>query len=249
MKSSFVYGLWGIYSKKNNFWSRLSKCDNDIKLFKLNPYSPKAVVYIFGEDNFKRMTDLGFDCRLVDKRPYVWDMETEQYRHKMEIWKCGTQDFDEISFLDWDCIAFKTIPENFWSIIRYGEPIKASIWMYRQKRVNRPGDQRKVSSASFVYIRGKEHMDAMIKLWEETGRPLKEEYTLTLYIDNMSGGWKGIENYKKHDVPFYQMTPCYSDKKDLIFGHYNHRVVSHLLGDGKDVKLIKARIDKMGINL
>jgi hypothetical protein len=249
MTNSFIHGLWGIYSAKNRWWSRLSKCDQDIKLYGLNPYSPKTVVYIFGEDNFKRMTDLGFDCRLIDKRPHVWDMETEQYRHKMEIWKAGTQEFDAVTFLDFDCIPLKPIPNDFWDVMNKGEPIKTPIYMYHKKRVNRPpNDFRKVSSASFVYIRGKEHAEGMIKLWEETGKPWKEEYTLTLYIDKLSGGWKGVENYRKHDPIFYQMTVIYPDKdrKNLIFGHYNHRVISRLIGDGKNVK---ERIDKFGANL
>ena len=133
----------------------------------------------------------------------------------------------------------------------HGEPIKATIWMYHQKRVNRPpNDYRKVSSASLVYFRGKEHMDAMIKLWEETGRPLKEEYTLTLYIDQRDGGWKGLENYRKYDTPFYTMTKLYpNEKKEVIFGHYSSRVVSSLLGDGKNINGIKDRIDKMAVNL
>jgi hypothetical protein len=195
INSSFIHGLWGVYSNKNHWWARLSKCDGDIKLYKLNPYSPKTVVYIFGEDNFKRMQDLGFDCRLIDKKPYVWDMETEQYRHKIEIWKAGLQEFDAINFLDFDCISLRPIPGDYWDIMNQGESIKTPIYQYHKKRVNRPpNDYRKVSSASFVYIRGKEHADGMIKLWEEMGKPWKEEYVLTLYIDNMDGGWKGVDN-------------------------------------------------------
>jgi hypothetical protein len=249
MKYSFIHGLWGIYGNKNKCWTRLSKCENDVKLYTLNPYSPKTVVYIFGEDNFKRMTDLGFDCRLIDKRPYVWDMETEQYRHKMEIWKAGTEEFDAITFLDFDCVPLKPIPSNYLDIMNEGDEIQTPIFQYRLKRVNRPpSDFRKVSTASFVYIRGKEHACNMNKLWEETGKPFKEEYTLTLYIDNLDGGWKGIENYRKHDPVFYTMTSLYHDKdrSKLIFGHYNFKMISRLIGNGKNVK---ERIDSLGKTL
>lgn len=245
MNCSFIHALWGVYSNKNKLWGRLSKCDNDIKLFKLNPYSPKTVVYIYGEDNFKRMTDLGFDCRLLDKKPYIWDMETEQYRHKMEAWRAGSQEFDAITFLDWDTISFRPIPDDYWTVMNEGESIKTPIYQYHKKRVNRPpNDFRKVSTASFLYIRGKEHMDAMIKVWEDMGKPLKEEYALTLYIDNMSGGWKGLDNYRKYDPIYYTMTPeLYADKdrSKLIFGHHNFKVVNTLIGNGLNVK---ERIDK-----
>jgi len=249
MTNSFINGLWGIYSNKSHWWTRLPKCEKDIRFHQLNPYSPKTVVYIFGEENYKRTEDLGFVCKLIDKKPIIWDMEKEQYRHKMEIWKVGLQDFDSVVFLDWDCIPLKPIPNDFWDVMNQGEPIKTPIFMYHRKHVNRPpDDNRKVSSASFVYIRGKEHADKMIKLWEETGRPWKEEVTLSHYIDTLSGGWKGVENYRKHDPIFYQMSVMYpdKDKSKLIFGHYNHHVIRHLTGNGQGVK---ERIDKLAKTL
>ena len=91
-------------------------------------------------------------------------------------------------------------------------------------------------------------MKEMIELWEKTGRPWKEEYTLSLYIDKMGGGWKGIDNYRKYDPIFYQMSLLYpdKDKKKLIFGHFNNKVIRNLIGNGKNVK---ERIDLFGANL
>ena len=249
MNSSFIHGLWGIYSTKNHWWTRLSKCEKDINFHLLNPYRAKTTVYIFGEENYKRTSDLGLTCKLIDKKPIVWDMEKEQYRHKMEIWKAGLEDFDSVVFLDWDCIPLKPIPTDFWDVMNQGEPIKTPIYMYHRKHVNRPpNDNRKVSSASFVYIRGKEHADGMIKLWEESGRPWKEEVILSHYIDILSGEWKGVDNYRKHDPIFYQMSTIYpdKDKSKLVFGHYNHHVIRQLTGNGKGVK---ERVDKMAKTL
>ena len=247
MNSSFINGLWGIYSTKNHWWTRLSKCDQDIKFHKLNTYSPKTVVYIFGDENYKRMVDLGFTCKLIDKNPIVWDMETEQYRHKIEIWKAGLQDFDSITFLDFDCIPLRPIPSSFWDVMNEGAPIKTPIYVYHRKMVNRPpDDNRKVSSASFVYIRGKEHAEGIIKKWEEMGRHWKEELPLTAYIDSLDGGWKGVEGYRKYDPAYYEMSKqVYNNKKDrskLIFGHFNHHVIKRLIGNGKDVKV---RVDDL----
>lgn len=251
MKSSIIHGIWGIYKdnkdyKSTHWYARRSKIDNDIKLYKLNPYSPSNTVYVFGEDNYKKIVDLGFTCKLIEKKPFVWDMEKEQYRHKMEIWKAGLQDFDSIVFLDWDTIAIKPMPDNFWLVMNEGEPIKSTIYQYHCKKVKRfPNDCRKVSSASFVYIKGIEHANGIIKLWEESGKPWKEELALSHYIDGLSGGWKGVENYKKHDVPFFQLhciPGLVKEKNNLVFGHCNHHVVGGLIGDGKNVK---DRIDKM----
>jgi hypothetical protein len=245
MRNSFIHGLWGIYSNKSHWWARLAKCDRDAKLYLMNPYSPKNSVYIFGEDNYKRMVDLGFNCKLIDKRPIVWDMEKEQYRHKIEIWKAGLEEFDSIVFLDWDTVPLKPIPDDFWEIIGQGEPVKAAIYIYHRRMVKRPpSDNRKVSSASFTYIRGKEHVDGIIKTWEEMGKPWKEELALSSYIDKLNGGWKGIKDYKKYDAPFYQIhfiPDLEKDQSRLIFQHCNHHVVKGLLGNGDNVKL---RIDK-----
>jgi hypothetical protein len=248
MNNSFITGLWGVHASKDksHFWQRLSKCENDIKLFMLNPYAPKVKVYIFGEENFKRMVDLGFECCLIDKKPYVWDMELHQYRHKIEIWKYGCQDFDSIVFMDWDTIPIKPIPENFWSVMHQGEPIKATILQYKLKRVNRKGHERKVSSASMVYIRGIEHVEEIIKTWEEMEKPCKEEYPLSKYIDSRSGGWKGVEDYAKNDIIYYELTPLQGlPKSQIVFKHFNHNGISALLGDGYGVK---ERIDKLEKN-
>ena len=236
--NSFVHTIWGIYSNKNKLWGRLSKVDADVKLYLLNPYSPKTVVYCFGTDNEHRMQDLGFETRLIDPKPYVWDMETEQYRHKMEAWKQAADEFDAVTFLDWDTINLKPVPQDYWDTMAKGNRIQCPIYQYHLKRVARKGDERKVSTASYLYLRGKDIMPEMIKTWEQMGKPLKEEYALTKYIDDQDGGWKGIQGYRKHDPIYYTMTPLYPDKdrSKQVFGHYNHNVISRLIGNGTKVQ-------------
>lgn len=249
-KTGFVRGIWGCYNIKtdNKLYTRKSKVDKDIKLSLLNPYEPKYKVYIFGSENFKSMTDLGYDCVLLDKKPFVWDMEKEQYRHKLEIWRAGSMDFDEIVFADWDCIPLHKIPDNFWEIFGKGEKIQASIFQYRQSRCNfRPGDTRKVSSAAFVYIRGEDVSNGIIKTWEDIGKPLKEEYALSKYIDDLSCGWKGIEYYKKYEPIFHNIfwhydAEYYRLKKDPIYCHFNTHRISYFIGEGNKDK-IKSRLD------
>lgn len=254
IKRAFVRGIWGIYDTNNTlgrWYSRRTKIDNDIKLVQLNPYAPPCKVYVFGEDNFKRLTDIGFDTVLVDKRPFVWDMTKEQYRHKIEIWRAGLQDFDEIVFLDWDCVPCAPIPKDFWDVLSQGLPVRATIYMYKIPRVLfRQRDSRKVSSSTFVYIRGKQVVEDIINVWEKIGRPWQEEVALSKYIDEFNGGWKGIDDYeKKFEPPYHTLFYHYSSdhmknvmQKHNIFYHLNCHKVSYLLGEG-DKNKIKNRLD------
>ncbi len=90
IKSSFVRGLWGIHEHKGDrLLERRSKIDNDIKLALTIKYKFPLMNYVFGEDNYKYLIDLGFSAKLVDKKPIAWDMHTQQFRHKLEVLKQG----------------------------------------------------------------------------------------------------------------------------------------------------------------
>jgi hypothetical protein len=253
-KKGFVRGVWGIYDvggSKGKAYSRRTKIDNDIILAKLNPYAPKCKVYIFGEDNFKILTDKGFDTVLIDKKPICWDMVNEQYRHKIEIWKYGLKDFDEIVFLDWDCVPCAPIPADFWDVMGSGAKIRSTIYMYVRKRLfARKGDERKLSASTFLYIRGKEQADEIIKTWERIGRPWQEELALSQYMDDINGGWKGYEDFRaKYEQPYHTLffhypAEYYKDvcAKNSIFYHLNCKIVAWILGD-RSTNGIKERLD------
>ncbi len=253
-KSGFIRGVWGIYDvggKLGKPYSRRTKIDNDITLAKLNPYAPKCKVYIFGEDNFKILTDKGFDTVLIDKKPICWDMLKEQYRHKIEIWKAGLQDFEEIVFLDWDCVPCAPIPNDFWQVLGSGAKVRTTLYQYvLQRALFRSPDARKLSASTFVYIRGEEVVEGIIKTWEDMGKPWQEEVALSKYIDNLNGGWKGIKDYSvKFEQPYHTLFFGYPSEylkevvaKNNIFYHLNYKQVIYLLADGKPNN-IKARLD------
>jgi hypothetical protein len=132
-----------------------------------NPYTPESKVYVFGEDNYAMTQELGFDAVLVDKRPIIWDMDTEQFRHKLEVFDRAMEDFDEIVFLDWDTIPVKPIPDNFWDVLGEKDAIQANSIMYRRRKAMWRGrkDSRKLSCAAFVYCRDKKITEGMIDTW------------------------------------------------------------------------------------
>ena len=92
MKSAFIRGLWGIYEHQDRrFYKRRTKLDKDMEMVRLNENAEKHITYVFGKDNYKYLLDNGFEARLIDKRPIVWDMDKEQFRHKLEVLHQGMQ--------------------------------------------------------------------------------------------------------------------------------------------------------------
>lgn len=240
MKHSFVYFVWGIHKDSpdyidNNWFQRRSKIDNDIQVYKNNPYSSPAVFYVFGRDNYNKLSDIGLSCKLIDKRPIVFDMQKEQYAHRLLGLEIALTDYDEIINPDIDVVALKPLPSDFWSEISKGSPIKSTIYLYHRRRLtSRGNDSRKLSSASFLYIRGKHEF---LKMWEELGRPWKEEIVLSQYIDDMDGGWQGVEKYSIiHEPRYYCIYPCYPQHfydievvPRVSFAHFNNMAIERLL--------------------
>lgn len=240
MKSGFIRTLWGIMEHNGRrMWKRREKIEDDISFLKINKYSNEFRTYVFGEDNFKQLEDRGIkDLVLIDKRPVIWDMETQQFRHKIEAWKYGMNDFDEIVFLDWDCVPVSNIPEDFWEELRKKQKIQAILRRYVNKKVfYRPEPYNRMTScASFVYMKDKKVPEEIIKLWEEMGCPWSEEVVLSKYIDDLSGGWKGIEYYWENFEPnFFNLMQAkvfdkeLTSKKRIIFDHFNYIGVRKIL--------------------
>ena len=241
MQSQFIRTLWGEYDSQDKNKLRRKKLDNDIELLLKNPYRVNFKTYVFGENNYVYLQDHGIDnIELIYDRPIVWDMGTQQFRHKIEAFKRGIEEFDEIVFLDWDCQAIKPLPENFWNTLREKEKIQAILRMYKRKKVSwRKEDRRKIPCASFVYINDKDVGQDLVSLWEKMNKPWSEEIVMMKYMEEINGGWKGIEDYwEKFEPNFFVLDEGYiysKEKlniKDLVFKHYNQRQVRRKLQNG-----------------
>lgn len=229
----FVRTLWGVYGKEKRLKHRIG-LDDHFQCLKLNPYEQPFTALVFGEDNYKQLVDMGFNCQIVDKRPVVWDMNKEQFRHKLEALKLGTQLHDEIVYLDWDTQPTKPLPNDFWDVLGRKEPIQASLRQYFQPRVSwRHEDRRKAPCAAFIYIRDKQIPEDLIRIWEELGRPWTEEMVLMKYIDNRMGGWKGVDEYwQKFEPEFFHLgggCQVYPEEvtgaKKKCFDHFTRRMI------------------------
>ena len=148
-------------------------------------------------------------------------------------------------YLDFDCVAIKAIPNNFWQKLREKGPLQAIIRHYVRKKAMWRGtvDVRKIPCASFVYINSKKVTEELIRIWEELEKPWSEEVVLAKYLDNLSEGWKGVDYYVEHYEPDFFSLPreqgWMSDKikwKNIIFKHFNEREVDSFLKSNKEKK-------------
>lgn len=246
MKKGFIRALWGTYDANQRHFMHRGKINRDIKLSMHNKYLPPYVTFVFGRDNYTQLIDEGFkDCILADEKPIVWDMNTEQFRHKLEALKLGMEIFDEIVYTDIDTLPIKAIPDNFWPTLANKSSIQAILRMYHRKRCFwRKTDCRKTPCAAFIYIRDKKIPIDLIKMWEDMGRPWSEEIVLMKYMDDISGGWKGEEFYWNNFEPDFfnlisnsgQSNKKLLQSKNVCFEHFNLRTVIALL-DQIDHKL------------
>jgi len=208
MKRAFIRALWGSNDvSQDEGWitpsKRYERMDLDIKLVLSEEYQHPFRVYVFGKENYEYIKSKGIeDCVMVNEEPVVWDLQKEFWRHKLDILRYAMEEdgYDEIVYLDWDCILVKEMPDDFWKILGKKEKIQANLQFYkRRKCLWRKGDHRKTSNGGFLYIRDRNVPSELIEVWEGFDEQTKfwDEISISKYIDNCMGGWKGIDEYWK----------------------------------------------------
>lgn len=234
--------VWGVYeniqlpSDSAEIWhgvdklARRKKIDADIEKIKQNKFNEPFKVYIYGKDNYDRMTDMGFNCVLVDSNPAPFDQVKYVYRHKLELIRYAMEvdQYDEIVYLDWDCIPQKKLPDNFWDEFQKKSPIQACLQQYRRRKCLWRGenDVRKVPNGGFIFVGDKTIPSKVIKIWETMPQD-NDEPAFARYIDDTMNGWKGMDEFwKNYEVPFcnlHKMSPYSKEmlnSKNLCFIHY-----------------------------
>lgn len=230
MKRGFIRGLWGIYDDSTRIMQRRAKIDNDINVILSNKFGEPFVTYIFGQENYDQMVKKGLNCVLIDKNPAPFDQQKFVYRHKMELIKYAMEvdKYDEMIYMDWDCIPEKKIPFDFWDNLGKRESFQACLQGYKRHKCPwRKEAQNIVPNGGFLYIRDNTYPDKAIKCWEnEMPHQDNDEPAWAKMLDNINNGWIGYEKYWE----MYEAMNCrlrrgspFADKlsqKDIYFTHY-----------------------------
>jgi len=210
VRRAFIRGLWGDVWKHRN-----GKIQKEILETKERDW---FTIFTFGHENHKWLEDNGFNSICVNTFPTMWDLETEMYRHKLEIFHIAFNYFDEIAFLDWDCVPTDKF-DYVWDELGKKESFQANLFQYRTKKcLWRETDLRKVCNGGFAYFRDDSIPEKMIDIWDglhkwvdekqaerqKRGLELRfrekslifdDEPAMSKYIDDFCGGWCGSEVY------------------------------------------------------
>lgn len=233
IKRTFIRGIWGDISTNG---IRNGKMGKDIQAIKNNSYNSPFVVVVFGEENQQVLQKEGFETLLIDPNPIRYDMATQLYRHKLDILQHALEFYDEIVFLDWDCIPTAPLPDDFWDEMAKKAPFQANLFQYLTKKcLWRDKDWRKVCNGGFLYIREPQIATDFItiynqlaekvlqikKIREQQGKTLRfrekcilfdDEPAFSKWVDDYLGGWQGAEKYWELFEPVF----CNLRKKSVF---------------------------------
>ena len=92
------------------------------------------LVIVWGEDNLKYLSGLGYGCILADKDPNIKDPDSIEavvqiYHHKLEALEIAMRKYDKILFLDWDTNPVKELDDKFWKTFD-GVDFQAPLYSY-----------------------------------------------------------------------------------------------------------------------
>ena len=233
---AFVRGLWGIYDNSHRITNRRYKIDSDIQKILANKCNEPFIVYVMGRLNYEQLLKTGIESyghkvKLISEEPAMFDVIKYVYRNKLEIIKYAMESdgFDEIVYLDWDCIPQKKIPVDFWETLRNKNVFLACLQTYKNLKCPwrvEYWDQRKVPNGGWVYFGDKTIPSECIKLWEEVGMPDNDEISYARWVDNKMGGWKGDQYFwDNFETPYCNLHRMSTHgqkilQKDICFKHF-----------------------------
>lgn len=230
MKRGFIRALWGIHDRSHRITQRRYRVDRNINEILKNGYTEPFKTFVMGSDNYETLSNMGLNCELVTKNPSLFDLVKHQYRNKLEIIKYAMEEdgYDELVYLDWDCVPTRELPKNFWQELGKKESFQANLQVYHRRKAHwREEELRKVPNGGFIYLRDKSYPDRAIKLWEELGKGDNDEPAWAKLTDELSGGWEGIAFYWDHFEPIFcnlHRSSPYSEElllsKRECFRHY-----------------------------
>ncbi len=232
MKRGFIRGLWGMFDTTNRLTSRRFSVADDILRIKNNQFNEKFVTYVMGKENFNILKDLGTeDLVLIDNDPFRFDLTAHQYRNKIEVIAHAFHNdkYDELVYLDWDCIPQKKLHHGFWTELGKREIFQANLQSYKKNKITwREYENNIIPNGGFLYLRDKEISQLAIETWEEIGKPVNDEVVWAHITDSMVGGWKGRSTYYTHFESMFSNLhknsglpiELLNTKKDIYFIHY-----------------------------
>ena len=212
MKRGFMRCLWGGKDSFNWIDPKIkgSKTNKEILQTLNNKYVEPFITYVWGQENYDFLINLGCDCKLVWDESTQWKNKDHHFRHKLVSFRIAMEDdgYDEIVSLDWDTIPVRPIDHEFWNILNQKESIQVCLYRLNhtqcQWRKNGPAKRVRVNS-NFTYFRDKSFPSQIIDVWnnfpDEEAYRWSSEIAMSYFIDELNGGWIGNEEFHNRYEP------------------------------------------------
>jgi len=234
----FIRGLWGD-PLVHSYAEAMRDAERTIKH---GDHHPEPVVtYCFGRANQEMLERFG------DKVEHVMDQYGMPNLSRCDLWKrepngaihwghsmwrlkllciChAVRNYGEVVWLDWAEGIDGTLPDDFWDRMREGATLQASLTRYKQAKVvwrDRRMEKRVLPRGAFIYCRDQEVADRLVTLSMNIPH-LSDEHVIALTIDEIHGGWLGVDEYKKagHE-PYCNRHPAqvHEPEIDLFKEHF-----------------------------
>ena len=93
------------------------------------PIYDNQIVYVWGENNNKFLSDRGFKTRIVTEEDPCKIDHTNFLIRKLMVIKLALEEFSEIMFMDWDCYILRNIDHTFYKYISQ-KPIQIPLYAH-----------------------------------------------------------------------------------------------------------------------
>lgn len=209
---SFFRIMWG------DPWGKAGTADGtisaDLHFLRTNELENKlkTPILVFGKDNFFRLTDMGFSCIIIDRKNSVLPPDANTLLHKVIAWDIAMDMFDAAVFLDIDCHQMRALPPDFWEICEKKASIQAPLIRYARRQPIQWRRHRAILPCGcYVYFRDKTSAELIVQAQEQLkndqpGSWFNDEPVIAKAIDNMDGGWNGVEAYAAlHEPELYSL--------------------------------------------
>jgi hypothetical protein len=231
MKTGFVRTLYGNLTDKIKSEIQNS-IENDIEKFDF-----KFICYTYGEENHRFLIDHGIYSFMKSKESLIFPYEYS-LRHKLESYKYAAEDFDEFAHVDWDCNLTAKVPDNIFDEMKKKGEMQACLYKWRRlvgkwRVAAKDIEEIKCfANTSFLYIRNKSLPQEAINIYDNDKLSLNQwkkkndEMAISYLFDQLSGGWQGLEYWKKNFEIEYSMqglTPVFTNKPNAVFFHNQNK--------------------------
>lgn len=239
MSVAIIRVLWGgpDLGRPDDRWEKIWG-DIEARREKEDPES--FHVYVYGQTNFRRLTDMGFPnvemCstkgypRWTDHHRRSDGWVARPWRYKIELIRAAAASYNRIIYCDWDvdrlvepAVAFQAVDSRqvLLSLMRYSQI--RDLWgetQYRswKERIYHP--QNLCVSGCWMYLRGTRWIEKVLKRMpkEPVDRVDDEEIALTHQIRDQHGGkWPGervwLRTYESPIMAMMKYTPWRPDKE------------------------------------